>query len=93
MRDTNVFTDREILQALVRDSRLSAKERIAFEGMLRTTAGGRRLSEIQRGWAQDVFTKYELEKNIVSNPGSDVPQEVKSSYENLSRPMKPPGRK
>jgi hypothetical protein len=77
-----------MLRALLRDSRLTPKERKAFEGMLRTVSG-RRLTNIQRGWVQDTFTKYQ--PALVSEPPAT--EEPKPTYESMPRPMKPPGRK
>ena len=81
-----------MLQALVRDGRLTPKERKAFEGMLRTAAGGRKLTDIQRGWVRDTFVKYELG---AVPPSDSLPraEDVKLPYEKLHRPSKPPGRK
>ena len=80
-----------MLQALVRDSRLTPKERKAFEGMIRTTAGGRKLSPDQRNWVHDTFVKYGFE----GKPSPEVEEVPESSlpYERMPRPTKPPGRK
>jgi hypothetical protein len=88
--------DHEMLQALIHDERLIDKDRHAFEGMLRTVTGGRKLSKPQRDWAEDAFKKYGLEvgfaENLVSSGEVVRGKEVKMLYENMPRPLKPPGR-
>ena len=92
----NRIPDHEILQALTRDDRLTDKERHVFEGMLRTVTGGTKLSKPQRDWAVDAFTRYGLEANFAENLVSSGEvvrgKEVKMLYENMPRPLKPPGR-
>ena len=83
-----------MLQALIRENRLTAKERKAFEGMLKSVGGGQKLSVIQRDWARDVYAKYGLkaEFNLISDGLAARGKEVRLPYEDLPRPKKPPGR-
>lgn len=86
-----------MLQALIRDDRLTEKERGAFDGMLRSIASGTKLSSIQRDWFRDSYRKYELDantsENLVSSGAVPRGKETKFPFESMTRPLKPPGRK
>jgi hypothetical protein len=86
-----------VLAALLRDDRLTDKERGAFDGMLRNIRSGGKLSVIQRDWAKDVFDRLELDAEVTANLVSSgmVPRgkEVHLPYEDMPKPLKPPGRK
>jgi hypothetical protein len=101
MRDwgSNSFplSDQEMLQALLRDDKLTEKERGAFDGMLRTVSSGKKLTDTQRNWARDVFVKLELDADVGGSLFSSgmVPRgkEIRLPFEDMPRPLKPPGRK
>lgn len=57
-------TDKDTLEALVGDSRLTGKERTAFEGMLRSLNTSQRLSTVQKDWMRDCYKKYELDSGM-----------------------------
>ena len=95
--NSSLVPDHEMLQALLRDDRLTDKERGAFEGMLRTLSGGGKLSPAQRDWASDKFKKLELdthvEGDLVSSGKVPRGKEIRLPFEDMPRPLKPPGRK
>lgn len=86
-----------MLQILLDDDRLTDKEKGAFEGMLRSLFNGGKLSVAQRDWAADRFKKLELdtavEGDLVSSGKVPRGKEIRLPFEDMPRPLKPPGRK
>ena len=89
--------DYKLLSKLLGSTRISGKERVAFEGMMdrlfRPRSAG--LSPCQRKWMTDTEARIDAETSDADedpeDPNNTPPEERLKSYERMPRPTRPPG--
>jgi hypothetical protein len=93
-----VKTDLQILKALLSlpKGRLTAREEQGFQGMYDKVASGHQagLSIEQRMWASSVYDKHDLDKERPpARPVAIKDKSLLASFDDMPKPLKPPGRK
>ena len=91
-------TDLQVLRALLSmpPGKLSASEQASFQAMYDQVASGRQLSLSmkQRGWADSVYDKHDLDKERPpARPVAIKDQSLLGGLNTMPKPLKPPGRK
>lgn len=84
------------INAILDYDKTSESEKNAFSGMKSTLQSGRfTLSEKQIAWIDSTYKKYELDcadvENLFSNRMVKTGNPITLPYENMFRPLKPPG--
>jgi len=91
-------TDRATLNALLTSNKLTRSEQVAFQQMFDDLVGGKiiELSKKQRLWADSVYEKHKLGEVRAAarkEARARVRTEDRLPFENMPKPLKPPGRK
>jgi len=93
-------TDLQVLRALLSMplGKLSSSEKTSFQAMFDQLSNGRqvKLSEKQRGWADSVYDKHDLDKPRAEGARpvavKDKSAGDASPLDNLPKPLRPPGK-